>query len=1678
MAARSTTFTTYWNAKEAPAANQALDRFTDRAVASYATIARAADQASAASAGLVGGRGAANGAQLNQQLKQREAITRNVTSASERASVASGKLANALRHEGDAAATAARKNSNFARSLEATATALNVVQGPLGPLAGRVRAAASAFETLTGVRLGLVGVGAALFALGQNATKFTEIESKLRPLFETQTEVNRALDQVSGIAKRARTSLEPVADLYSRLTLAGRDFGFSQQRVARLTELATKAATLSGGSNQSRQAGLGQFAQGIGSGNLGGDELRSIKENTLVLAQQIAAGFKNADGSIGTTIGHLKELGSEGKLTSVEIADALERSANRIETSYARLPKTISTAGAQFGNALLISIGRFDQAIGFSGTLANLLSEVADNLRVIISLAAGVGTAFAILKGAEVAKGIAAQAAAAISTARQVKELDAAWVAEAGAAQRASVARVAELEAERLEIRRTIVELERKRAAEAASVGQLSPLATTGSASRQRLYQPAFTAANRDLERSTLALAHTQSELTRVNRELKGAVVASEVATSSFGVATQNVAKRTGVFRSALNGILGVFGGPWGLALTAATTALYLYVTAETNAERAVRLHESAQRDFGTIIDQTTGKIYKQITALEIQAKKKAVKESLDVNAGQFIAQRNSLASAISGFGSANRDSSGRVRNATPEERAALNQLSALAARVKTNTFTYDEVDRELRELGKRYKGIRDRLPEFGQRLADLRASGERVRTDAAGLRIGTGAERATDTAVFLGRLTPTQARSRKSDAVLNAEADAAAKLGSGDSRQQAAGRRQTSLLALQKERANGLGDDEYLARRKEILLTYDQEIQGIRANRAATAASNRDARHDAAEARKDAREAERERIQTAKETAQARLESSQTDLEDRRPLLTTQEYLDARIAILKTYDDEFNAIDGRTEKSHRAADQELRDARAVGAIRTQIANDFDREVQIASLLLQGREDEANALRRTLEIVEQIGDAGYREYSTLLTQERAHERINDLLASRDRITGAITATLDTARDSFEQFLVDLPSKGASAGGDLLKNIQASLNRAFARRITETLFAGADEKLRRLIRGNNSVEDATDRFAGQVDQTSEASSKLATALEESAVRIEQASSQVAGAITAAASPTGPAGSGNLAAGQNSGLDRLLADYIQSGESARHGGVNPDGTPVSSTAGDIIVTAQAVPQIVAVAQRRASFQQQASLGGTIFEALGSNLDSVVNRIKGRSGIAEGLNKNGSKATIENSSQFFSKMGKTFGTALEGAGQGAIASGFVKALGIKQSKTGAQIGGAIGSFIPGVGPIIGGIIGGTIGGLLKKTKTGTATIGNVNGLVGETGTSGNSAGFRKEASGIASTVGSTIDQIVQQLGAQLGDFKVSIGKRNKKFVVDPTGAGRTKGSGVLKFTSVEEAEQAAIRDALIDGAAKGISQAAQNILARGKDLQTAVEKAAIIESIPRRLLQRTDPVRYAVEELNREFTRTIAVLKEGGASAAQFADAQKLYELERADAVKQATAQAASAIDQFIKDMVGGTNSPLNKLDTYQNASTALNAFKADIAGGKIVDQNDLLSAARNFQDASRNLNGSSEAFFTDFNALRDLLTKARDNAGITNVSTLPASPFTQDASVEAAIQSMNQSTVAATRDQTAQIVGAINDLMGLFQFAGYSPAAGISSIGGLPGFSPRAPYVAVM
>ncbi|HAK13358.1 MAG TPA: hypothetical protein DCM33_01595, partial [Acinetobacter radioresistens] len=96
------------------------------------------------------------------------------------------------------------------------------------------------------------------------------------------------------------------------------------QETARLTETVSKAVAISGASAASAEAALVQFNQALASGTLRGEELNSVMEQTPGLARAIAQGM-------GITIGQLRSVAAEGKITSEVLVKALNNSQQAVD---------------------------------------------------------------------------------------------------------------------------------------------------------------------------------------------------------------------------------------------------------------------------------------------------------------------------------------------------------------------------------------------------------------------------------------------------------------------------------------------------------------------------------------------------------------------------------------------------------------------------------------------------------------------------------------------------------------------------------------------------------------------------------------------------------------------------------------------------------------------------------------------------------------------------------------------------------------------------------------------------------------------------------------------------------------------------------------------------------------------------------------------------------------------------------------------------------------------------------------------------------------------------------------------------------------------------------------------------------------------------------------------------
>lgn len=270
--------------------------------------------------------------------------------------------------------------------------------------------------------------------------------------------------------------------------------------------------------------------------------------------------------------------------------------------------------------------------------------------------------------------------------------------------------------------------------------------------------------------------------------------------------------------------------------------------------------------------------------------------------------------------------------------------------------------------------------------------------------------------------------------------------------------------------------------------------------------------------------------------------------------------------------------------------------------------------------------------------------------------------------------------------------------------------------------------------------------------------------------------------------------------------------------------------------------------------------------------------------------------------------------SALGQAFGAASSAGGLGKSITG---ALGIKGSGTGAKLGAAVGSFlpIPG-GDIIGSVIGSILGGALKSTPRASATITSANE---KAAVAGNNAGLRQAASGLATSVQGGLQQIAEALGGDLGNFAVSIGVRDKKFRVDPTGKGVTKTKrGAVDFGDDQGgAISFAIADAIADGAIKGLTpKIAQALRSNSTNIDLALKDALKVQAIED-LLSGVDG---AISKTFRDLERQIA---ERNRIAAKYGfDLVKLEEQNAKD--------RAAAFQSVIADRVGSLEALLKDLD----------------------------------------------------------------------------------------------------------------------------------------------------
>jgi tape measure domain-containing protein len=265
-------------------------------------------------------------------------------------------------------------------------------------------------------------VGAAFIGVGfvRMADQATELNNKLKLVTTSTQNLAMVQGQLVSMANATGASLLSVGDVYSKIARAGKELGVSQNTLLSVTDTITKAVAISGGSAESANAALMQLSQGLASGTLRGEELNSVMEQTPRLASAIAEG-------LGITVGQLRELGKEGKITSTALIDALGKAAKSVDAEFSQVNKTLTKTLVNAKDAAMLMVADFDKAAGITSTLASGVEGAVSVLGGLVNLLKSNSVLFeslggaikwaAILGAATVAAGAATVAFTALSVA-------------------------------------------------------------------------------------------------------------------------------------------------------------------------------------------------------------------------------------------------------------------------------------------------------------------------------------------------------------------------------------------------------------------------------------------------------------------------------------------------------------------------------------------------------------------------------------------------------------------------------------------------------------------------------------------------------------------------------------------------------------------------------------------------------------------------------------------------------------------------------------------------------------------------------------------------------------------------------------------------------------------------------------------------------------------------------------------------------------------------------------------------------------------------------------------------------------------------------------------------------------------------------------------------------------
>ncbi|HHN8524914.1 TPA: tape measure protein, partial [Klebsiella quasipneumoniae] len=423
--------------------------------------------------------------------------------------------------------------------------------------------------------------------------------------------------------------------------------------LAKLTTIINQGFVVSGATAQEAENAIIQLSQGLASGALRGEEFNSVNEqgNRLIVAL--------AD-SMGVSIGEMRNMAAQGKLTTDVVVNGLLSQGAVIGKEFANTTTTISQALQVAGN----------NVTKFFGENSTVKTGAAIFNDAVVTASENIGVLSAALTAAAAIMGSRYVGALTMSAASQIQSALAAQRQAAANNQSAQSALIAANSVKRKAV------ADKEAALSSLALAQAEYNVAKGSAA-EMLALDALVAAKSRASAASLSLAQAETAQAAASTR---AAAAARAASVGIGLA---------------RGALSLIGGPGGAAMLAASAIFYFWQKAQQAREEAIRFADSLDKVNASMKAMNNTQL--RGTIADANESIRAQKDEIS----DLQAEVDSLSS--------------RYRNFTPEAQAVAESLGQGADFARQQAEVSDQLAKKSRDLA----NAQDKLAQTQETAAE-----------------------------------------------------------------------------------------------------------------------------------------------------------------------------------------------------------------------------------------------------------------------------------------------------------------------------------------------------------------------------------------------------------------------------------------------------------------------------------------------------------------------------------------------------------------------------------------------------------------------------------------------------------------------------------------------------------------------------------------------------------------------------------------------------------------------------------------------------------------------------------------------------------------------------------------------------------------------------------------------